>query len=165
MTFTPRTWVVGEVVSAATMNAEIRDQFNSFFSAWTSYTPTWTASTNPAIGNGVIVGRYMKIGRIVIGHINITAGSTTTFGSGAYNFSLPATAANAGASMVGTCQILTSTNRWQGQIIVSPNASSVAAFSNLTSTNTRIDFVSGTVPDTLASGSQIRITFIYEAAS
>ncbi|MFF9285387.1 hypothetical protein [Streptomyces griseosporeus] len=165
MTFTPRTWVVGEVVSAAVMNQEIRDQFNSFFGAWSSYTPTWTASTNPAIGNGTIVGRYMKIGRTVIGHINITAGSTTTFGSGAYNFSLPVAAANAGASLVGTCQILTSTNRWQGQIIISPNAASFAAFSNLTSTNTRIDFVSGTVPDTLASGSQLRLTFIYEAAS
>jgi hypothetical protein len=165
MTFAPRTWVVGEVVSAAVMNQEIRDQFNSMFSAWTSYTPTWTASTNPAIGNGTIVGRYMKIGRNVLGHVNITAGATTTFGSGAYNWSLPVPAANAGASFVGICQILTSSNRWQGQLVVSPNATSFAAFSNISSTNTRIDFVSSTLPDTLASGSHIRLTFFYEAAS
>ncbi|MER5912310.1 hypothetical protein ABT124_17900 [Streptomyces sp. NPDC001982] len=31
MAFTPRTWVVGETVTAAQLNAEIRDQFNSRF--------------------------------------------------------------------------------------------------------------------------------------
>lgn len=31
MAFTPRTWVVGEVVTAAQMNTEIRDQFNNRF--------------------------------------------------------------------------------------------------------------------------------------
>ncbi|RSN64045.1 hypothetical protein DMH12_04545 [Streptomyces sp. WAC 04229] len=165
MTFAPRTWVVGEVVSAATMNQEIRDQFNTFFGAWTSYTPTWTSSSNPNINNGTLTGRYMKIGRMVFGHVNVTGGSTTTWGSGAYNWSLPATAANAGASFVGTCQILTASNRWQGQLVLSPGATQFAAFSNISATNTRIDFVSGTMPETLASGSQLRMTFMYEAAS
>src|SRR5690606_3571292 len=77
VTFTPRTWIVGEVVSAATMNQEIRDQFNSMFAAWTAYTPSWTASTsNPALGNGTITGRYMKYGRTVWASIKLTTGST-----------------------------------------------------------------------------------------
>ncbi|MDX3585959.1 hypothetical protein [Streptomyces europaeiscabiei] len=102
MTFAPRTWVVGEVVTAALLNQEIRDQFNSFFGAWTDYSGTfvWGAEsgTAPAIGNGVIVARYMKIGRTVDYLQRLTMGSTTTYGNGAgaanYYFSLPAAPAS-----------------------------------------------------------------------
>jgi hypothetical protein len=151
MTFAPRTWVVGEVVSAAIMNQEIRDQFNSMFGAWTPYTPVWTASTNPVLGNGTIIGRYMKFGRTVVCHINLVMGSTTTYGSGSYNFSLPFTSANAGASLVGTAMLL-GTARWGGSINISPNASTLAPFFPITATNTRIDFMTAILPETLASG-------------
>ncbi|MFI8294430.1 hypothetical protein ACIGCZ_00635 [Streptomyces nigra] len=165
MTFTPRTWVVGEVVSAATMNQEIRDQFNSMFAAWTSYTPTWTSSgTAPALGNGTILGRYMKIGRTVICHINMTTGSTSTYGTGNYSFSLPVQAANAGASYVGSAHLL-GVDRWVGEIVISPNATNTSPFFNITTTNTRVDFMTATRPETLASGAQLRLTFVYEAAS
>lgn len=165
MTFAPRTWVVGEVVSAAIMNQEIRDQFNSMFAAWTTYTPTWTASTtSPVLGNGTLTGRYMKFGRTVICHINVTAGSTTTFGSGNYNWALPFTAANAGASLVGSAHLL-GTDRWVGGIVISPNATTCSAFFPITATNTRVDFATASRPETLASGAQIRLTFAYESAT
>ena len=93
MTTTPRTWVVGETVTAALMNQEIRDQFNSFLGGWTSYTPAWTATTtNPTLGNGTIVGRYLKIGRTCHVMLRLVIGSTTAAGSGSYRLSLPATA-------------------------------------------------------------------------
>jgi hypothetical protein len=165
VTFAPRTWVVGEVVSAALMNQELRDQFNSFFGAWSSYTPTWTASTtNPVLGNGTIVGRYIKVGRMVFGHINLIMGSTTTYGSGSYNWTLPATAANAGANFIGTCQFL-GTDRWPGTAVLAGNATTLSAFFNITNTNTRVDFMNATRPETIASGHQVRITFFYESAS
>ncbi|MEU2062911.1 hypothetical protein [Streptomyces sp. NPDC013455] len=165
MTFTPRTWVVGETVSAAIMNQEIRDQFNSMFAAWTAYTPVWTASTtNPVLGNGTLTGRYMKFGRTVVCHINLTTGSTTTYGSGNYNWTLPFQAANAGASIVGTAHLL-GTDRWNGSIVISPNASNCSAFLSTSSTNTRIDFMTPTRPETLAAGAQVRLTFVYESAS
>lgn len=164
MTFAPRTWVVGEVVSAALMNQEIRDQFNSMFSAWTSYTPAWTSTTNPVLGNGTLIGRYMKFGRTVICHINLITGSTTTYGAGNYNWSLPFTAANAGASLLGTAMFL-GTARWSGSLNISPNATTLAAFFPITATNTRVDFMTATAPETLASGGQIRLTFVYEASS
>ncbi|MGW1801529.1 hypothetical protein ACWCQN_37840 [Streptomyces sp. NPDC001984] len=46
MAFTPRTWVVGEVVGAAQLNSEIRDQFNNRFLAVrkTADTPRATAT-------------------------------------------------------------------------------------------------------------------------
>lgn len=57
---------------------------------WTSYTPSWTGSTtNPAIGNGTITGLSSQSGKTVTVQIEIIAGSTTTFGSGRWAFSLP----------------------------------------------------------------------------
>jgi hypothetical protein len=66
--------------------------------AWTAYTPTWSASTTPTIGSGSIVGYYSKIGRTVTARIGIYAAANTTFGSGPYTFSLPFTAAVTGAA-------------------------------------------------------------------
>lgn len=84
MTFTPRTWTVGEVVTASHLNTEVRDQFNSMFAAWTSYTPNWLAEGGaaPTLGNGSIVGRYLKVGRTVDWVLQLTWGSTTAAGGG-----------------------------------------------------------------------------------
>jgi hypothetical protein len=55
-----------------------------------SYTPAWTAVTsNPTLGNGSIFGRYSKRGTFVDVSFELTIGSTTTLGTGAYFFSLP----------------------------------------------------------------------------
>ena len=165
MTFAPRTWVVGEVVAAATMNTEIRDQFNSMFAAWTTYTPSWTSTgTAPVLSNGTVTGRYMKIGRSVLCFINLTFGSSTTYGSGNYNLSLPVTAASSGVSMVGTAHYL-GTARWVGEIVISSAASTCSAFFPAGSGDTRTNFMTATLPETLASGGQLRLGFIYEAAS
>lgn len=60
---------------------------------WTNFTPTWTASTtNPTIGNGLLEGTYKRVGNTVHVWMMMTAGSTTTFGSGEYKISLPVTA-------------------------------------------------------------------------
>ncbi|MGW1158421.1 hypothetical protein ACWD5Q_06510 [Streptomyces sp. NPDC002513] len=165
MTFAPRTWVVGEVVSAAIMNQEIRDQLNSFFGAWTVYTPAWTASTtNPVIGNGTITGRYMKVGRTVYCHINVTAGSTTTFGSGNYSFSLPFAAANNNVFMIGNAEVLGS-SRWAGHAVIGTGATTTSVFMSTSSTNSTLSWMTPAVPETLASGAQIRITLMYESAT
>lgn len=59
-------------------------------SDWKSYTPTWSASvSNPAIGNGSILGFYRQVGDTIFGSIRLATGSTTTYGSGVYSFSLP----------------------------------------------------------------------------
>lgn len=65
--------------------------------SWHTYTPTWTTSgTSPSLGNGTLTGRYMKIGRTVHVVVEFTAGSTTTFGTGTWSFTLPLTAGGAG---------------------------------------------------------------------
>lgn len=96
MTFAPRTWSVGETVTAVYMNTEIRDQFTSMFAAWSLWSPTWLAEGGaaPTLGNGQLVGRYLKVGRTVDWALQLTWGSTTAAGGGGggenWMFGLPA---------------------------------------------------------------------------
>jgi hypothetical protein len=58
--------------------------------AWTQYTPTWTASpSNPVIGNGTMLARYRITGKTLYWRLTMVMGSTTTFGSGTWSWSLP----------------------------------------------------------------------------
>lgn len=59
-----------------------------------TYTPTWTAaSVNPALVNGTITGHYQKIAdKLYWLNISLLMGSSTTFGTGRWIFSLPFTA-------------------------------------------------------------------------
>lgn len=58
----------------------------------TTYSVAWTAATtNPAIGNGTLTGTCERDENYVIARVKAQFGSTTTFGSGAYSFSLPFT--------------------------------------------------------------------------
>ncbi len=60
--------------------------------AWQDYTPAWTSSgTQPSLGNGTIVGRYLHIGDMVMARFLLTIGSTSTNGSGDYRISMPNT--------------------------------------------------------------------------
>lgn len=60
------------------------------FGQWTPYVPVWTgATTNPVIGNGSLTGRYTEIDGLVDFTAQITAGSTTTFGTGALRINYP----------------------------------------------------------------------------
>jgi len=69
---------------------------------WTTYTPTWTTSgTQPALGNGQLGGSWQRFGRTIIARGALLAGSTTTFGTGAFRFALPAAAATPTPSFPG----------------------------------------------------------------
>ncbi|MFI0825731.1 hypothetical protein ACH4Q7_14885 [Streptomyces roseolus] len=161
----PRTWVVGEVVTAAYMNAEIRDQWNDMLAAWTSYTPSWTASTtNPVLGNGTLVGRHKRIGRTVHVHIDLAIGSTTTLGSGSWSFTLPVQAAASGGNRVGVAQAVGAT-RFGGQNVISPGASATTPFFPASSAVSNLSAATATVPFAWAAANELRISFTYEAAS
>jgi hypothetical protein len=69
---------------------------------WTSYTPSWIASgTAPSLGNGTLQGTYLQVGKIVYVIISFKAGSTTTFGTGTWSFSLPFFMKTLGAGAMG----------------------------------------------------------------
>jgi hypothetical protein len=87
-----RTVSVGSVNTATGNNTYERD-FIEAFGAMDSYTPSWTASSsNPSLGNGTLLGAYTQVGKSVWFRVLLTTGSTTTYGSGAWRFSLPVTA-------------------------------------------------------------------------
>ncbi|MGW9437927.1 hypothetical protein [Streptomyces sp. NPDC055607] len=161
----PRTWVVGEIVTAAQLNAEIRDQWLDVLAAWVTYTPVWTAATtNPVLGNGSIIGRHKKLGRLVNYQIDLTMGSTTTYGSGAWSITLPFPAAASSGSRVGTAQALGG-SRFGGQVVVSPSAGGIGAFFPASSAVSNYSGAASGTPFAWASGNELRITGVYESAT
>ena len=77
---TPRTWVTGELVTAAMLNEQIRDNENAIVpngaGAWTAYTPTLTQSG--AVTKTVTSARYMKVGRMVTAVVYLTCTGSGT---------------------------------------------------------------------------------------
>lgn len=66
----------------------INANFAAIGAAWTSFTPTWAGGA-PAIGNGTLTAAYRLVGKTLNLRIWLKAGSTTTFGAGAWTFTLP----------------------------------------------------------------------------
>lgn len=62
---------------------------------WQSWTPSWTSDGSaPALGNATLDAKYIQIGKTVSFRIHFIAGTTTTYGTGTYVWSLPVTAKN-----------------------------------------------------------------------
>lgn len=86
---TPHTFA-GEAATSTRMNNEVTALWDGLQDSWDTYTPAWIATgTNPSLGNGIIGGRYIRIGKTLKWRIAIHMGSTTTFGVGSYRFELP----------------------------------------------------------------------------
>lgn len=101
----PRTWVAGEIVTAAILNTHARDNQKMLSDAWGAYTVTWTAvTTNPILGNGVLAGVYMQVGKWVRFRISLAYGTSTNAGTGTWAWSLPTgPSAVRGSIGTGTC--------------------------------------------------------------
>lgn len=132
---------------------------------WTAYTPTWTGvGSNPSIGNGVIEGRYTEINNLVVVKVRINMGSTTTYGSGRYDVSLPVNHTNSTAynTTFGSAYFAdaSTATAYVGVTVAGPSASTVTfrisagGFGDVTSTS----------PFTFANGDAINLIAIYEAA-
>ncbi len=90
---TPRTWVTAEVVTAAEMNAEIRDAITGIQAAWTSFTPTiTTGGVAITIGNGSIDAAFNRIGKSIFWRATLAVGSTTSMTAGTVVVGLPVNA-------------------------------------------------------------------------
>jgi hypothetical protein len=128
--------------------------------AYTAYTPAWTSSgTQPAIGNGTIVGRWVQLGKFVHGYALVTMGSTTTFGTGTYSISLPAAAAASMATGVAGTALGNRAGGYVGTPIFA-TLSTVFIYTPAQPTSVW----SPTVPATWANGDTMAINFSYEAA-
>lgn len=77
--------------TAATVARGDHVHADTAFTGWTSYTPSWTSTgTAPAIGNGAVTGFYKQVGKTVHIRVLVQMNTTTTFGTGSYQVSLPA---------------------------------------------------------------------------
>lgn len=120
-------------------------------SARTSYTPAWSSSgTQPALVNGTAVGKYVALGKIGWCTGLITMGSSSTYGTGTYFFSLPpgwTIASGETGIVVGTARIIDTslTTRYVGVVTVASTAL-VTISSNAATTD-----ISATVPFTFAT--------------
>lgn len=131
------------------------------FTPWTTSVPTWTASVNPSIGNGSIAGRHTQIGKLVTYGVLVDIGSTTTFGSGAWKFSLPV-APNSSAL-----------GKFVGVVFANDTGTAFRVGSVFFNSSTELilthhgDSTGGwgaTNPHTWATGDSITFTIVYEAA-
>lgn len=124
-----------------------------------TYTPAWTASgTAPAVGNGTIAGRYLQIGKLVHVKIRLTAGSTSTFGTGDWRFSLPVTAATEDAG--GTTTYFDSSASAVYHGLARYNGSLLRGYTNASPAV----LVDATNPFTWATSDFIELDLVYEAA-
>lgn len=140
----------------ATKFAAIHDELDAIQAVWTAYVPVWTAvSVNPAKGNGTLTGKYRQVGKSVDALIILTCGTTTTFGTGEWRFSLPATAAS--TDQVGVTYIFDNGTQTRPGVCHMISTTTVAPDS-ATGTCTSI------VPQTWANLDQCVIKIHYEAA-
>ena len=85
--------------------------------AWTSYSVAWTSDgTAPALNNGTLTGYYKLIGKTCFVRVKLLIGSTSTMGTGAWQFSLPFTAASFDGIQF-PCSMLDNTVAWFGGFV------------------------------------------------
>lgn len=125
--------------------------------SWESYPVTWSSSeTQPVIGNGTLEGRKQVVGKWRRNYIRMSAGSTTTFGTGQYFWSLSDTAARQHVAPMYIFDSGTANRSATGVI-----TSGLSTIFGVTSADTD---VAATVPQTWANGDAMICLMDYEVA-
>lgn len=135
--------------------------------AWTAYTPTITADGGGfALNNGTLTGRYKQIGKTVFFSLKFLFGSTTSAGTGHWNFSLPVTAYD--SNFTFSAAILDNTVAWYGGIGNGNYTGSTSSFAVIipgtSASVTTWATVGNGGPFIWGTGDNITITGSYEAA-
>lgn len=150
----------GSVLNAAFF-ADLLDRIDAFISEWTTYTPTWVSSgTQPTIGNGSITGRYQKVGKTVFFEMELTFGTTTTPGTGTYQFGLPLLAAAIRGRGKAVILGASTTRYWGGFWIMTATNALAAYYDNETN---HLQCGQG-APATWGAGDYIKVSGFYVAA-
>ena len=137
--------------------------------AWTAYTPVWTGlGSNPVLGNGTLTGSFKQRGKIVDFRINLVTGSTTTYGSGGYNLTLPVTAKYSDVNtIIGNGYVIDVSTGFYYQIVGDTgDGATKATFRTFVTSgaNAYLAGVGSTAPMTYATGDTIYFIGSYEAA-
>jgi hypothetical protein len=127
---------------------------------WQGYTPTWTAegATQPTLGNGVLKGRYVQMGKTVTATVFLGIGSTTVVtGTSTWRFTLPVTAADS-QLLIGVATIL---DAGTDNILAAASAVNTTTVAII---GEAINVVSGNTPMVWATNDALKFVVTYEAA-
>jgi len=119
-------------------------------SSWQSFSPTWTGTgSNPVIGNGFLTGHWRQVGDSIEIDIEMKSNTTTTFGTGDWQFDLPNgfhrddTKIIYGRESLGVAQIYQAPgNNW----FIRPVVSGGSSWNIVISNNEESTFVNATAP-------------------
>lgn len=129
---------------------------------FSAYTPAWTSTgTQPAVGNGSIVGAYSQVGKTVNYNIVLTLGSTSTVGTGIYFFSLPV--ARGGTIGLGMGWVFAQDSSG-GLVFLGMAANDSATTIAVRMVNDAATLLSATTPFVPADTDVFRINGTYQAA-
>jgi len=155
----PAVKVAGNAILAADYNSDVRDNLKTLADPWTAYTPTlgnWT------LGNGSLVGNYMKFGRLTFFRLRYDAGSTSTW-VGNPVFGLPAAAVTTFSLPVG--QALLADDSGSTPSFRSTRTALINSGTDLILRAEDGSILSSTVPWTWAENDVIEISGFYQADS
>jgi hypothetical protein len=151
----------------ATNDIPTASDFNTLSGAWDSYTPT-VGGAGWALGNGTISGRWKKVGRVVTFSLQVTWGTTSTFGGTALTLTAPTAAVSGNfytftgqASDTGTATYLLGCTLPGGSSTITPYTLGAAG----TYLTTGSVGLTTSVPHTWASTDLITVNGVYEASS
>lgn len=144
--------VSGQVLTAATLN--------TIGAAWETYTPAWTSTgVAPAIGNGSISGNWGRINKTAFVNIFVVMGSTTTYGTGNYRFSVPSgVTVNGNITHTGTALLYDASAGYPAVVGICTRVSGSTIDISPTGSNS----VTNLLPFTWAINDQIRLMLIYQ---
>lgn len=133
---------------------------------WQSYPVQWTATSNPSLGNGTLWGkwRYLDSDTVQI-KILLVPGSTTTYGSGQYRFSLPVNADGTDVLMGASALFTGSLYPLAGWTNTSTPSSTLFMYRANPTANENLQTWSATSPITFASGHRVSVFGSYSIAS
>lgn len=136
---------------------------NSVWIPTQNYVPSWTTTgTAPALGNGSINGKWSRDGSTISVDVDLTMGSTTTYGTGDFHFSLPFAAnalAHGNQRTAGSALLNDSSSGIfdVGCSVVDPSGVVTSIFAQGQTTA-----VAATVPFTWATGDRITLHVEYK---
>ena len=138
--------------------------------AWTTFTPTFTsigAGTDWAIGNATTSCAYARVGRTLFFRVQVTWGSTTTFGTKALGMSLPL----ASIAYSGTNPVLgeaafydaSAAENYAGRVAYRGQTEVQFFQTGVSATYVKNGLVTSTLPFTWVSTDQLNAQFYFES--
>ena len=108
------------------------DNVNEIWDSYAAITPVWRGTTtDPVVGNGSVSGRVYRSGRKLKVDVTLSCGSTTTYGVGAWYFTLPAPFAAfvSKTQATGSARVLDSgTQYYAGTVVITAGSGQIYAF-------------------------------------